>query len=367
MAGSKDAPGQLRLSWCADDGDDLRKLTVAMQRSHEDKERPSKPDTLKTQRKVFKTLKALGVDTITKLIAEDTDRRFVEFLSTTRQADSTRDLHRRTLHSIIRFAHKYVGSLDTPKLPKLIKPGGRRWREQHPPTSRYRPPSPSDRSALLDHLKDQEGTLSGLRLYALTMIEAETEISLASALRLTPKDVDLAFRHRIRYFPRDGRRPRFAPTSHRLETVLCQWLEHCGASWLFPAHSKTNRWSQWSARQSLQAACRASGIEAITFEQLRRYPATSDSSIDFDKTVSLLESANHRRPATLVQFMRNRDSAPFEDVMDQVYGGQREDVTIRVLVNRTNNALSGLGSPLRFETQDRSVLPIRIGLATLRP
>jgi hypothetical protein len=54
--------------------------------------------------------------------------------------------------------------------------------------------------------------------------------------------------------------------------------------------------------------------------------------------------------------MKGRTSASFEEVMEGVCGGEREESSIRALVNRTNTALHDLEPRLSFTTPDCRVL-----------
>src|SRR5262249_26380884 len=127
------------------------------------------------------------------------------------------------------------------------------------------------------HLQDGDDTWTGLRIHAMVMVEEETEIPLASALRLATGDVDLTFHHRIRYFPRRSNRERYAPTSPRLERVMLPWLNHCGPDYVFPNHARTGPWDEVSARRELKARCVAAGVtRPVTFEQLQLCPGCPD-------------------------------------------------------------------------------------------
>jgi integrase len=271
MPATRDAPGQLLLTCYPKGGDELHKLFAAY-----DRERGGKPNTRKTRRQVISILETIGVHTIDDLGSEDNYRRFVEYIDSRKWKETTRYTLRITLHSAIRFAYK-KGDLQTlPKLPKLRNPGNRRGSEELSPTKHHRPPAQADRSRLKDYLEARADTLNGLELQALVMTVSETEIRLVDALRLKRSDIDLIWLNRIRYFPWGSRRPRYAPISPRLKTVLYTWLKYrypdaeCDSDLVFPDPSNSGPWSEFSARRSLRAACRAASSGPITFDQLRR-------------------------------------------------------------------------------------------------
>jgi hypothetical protein len=80
------------------------------------------------------------------------------------------------------------------------------------------------------------------------------------------------------------------------------------------------------------------------------------SAIDFEGLAETLLRKKHILASKLVKFMKDRTVATFQDVMDNVYGGERDASTVRTLINRANNALYGLESRLRFSTQDCQVI-----------
>ena len=75
------------------------------------------------------------------------------------------------------------------------------------------------------------------------------------------------------------------------------------------------------------------------------------SGIDFESLAEILLRCGDRLPSQLVRFMKDRTVATFQDVMHNVYGGDRAEGTVRTLINRTNNALNELKSRLRFSTK----------------
>jgi len=80
------------------------------------------------------------------------------------------------------------------------------------------------------------------------------------------------------------------------------------------------------------------------------------TGIDFDALAETLLRNGQALPSELVKFMKDRTIATFQDVMDQVHGGERNEGTVRTLCNRTNNALHGLESRLRFSTKNCQVI-----------
>jgi hypothetical protein len=139
---------------------------------------------------------------------------------------------------------------------------------------------------------------------------------------------------------------------------------------LFPNRNRLAPWDEVSARRDLKSRSLAAGVE-ITFEQLQQcrdrprddqalsaavLPAQGGSDIDYEGIAETLLRQGQRLSWRLVLFMRDRTAASFEDVEDRVFGGEREDSSIRSLVNRTNNALYGLEPRLSFTAPDRRVL-----------
>jgi integrase len=377
---------QLALTCCRDGDDELAALQAAMEQRH--RQRGSNPDTIKHLRQAFAAAREIGIRTRADLEDGAVDRRFAEGIGSLTRADgrprwtdATQDLLRRHFRASIRHAAEQGRLRPPPDLERLASPGGRKWREAHPPTARTRRPSPARVRCLEDHVEQNDETWSGLRIYALVMLQEETGMLLASALRLTPQHVDRAFYRRIRYSPRRGRE-RYAPVSVRLERVLRRWLDHCGPYYLFPNQTRWAPWDEVSARRALGAQCLAAGLEPITFEQLQLCCARHDpedagagapagvdeqagesgpgsgagSDIDFDGLAEALLRQGHRLASRLVRLMKDRMAASFEDVMDKVSEGRRAESSIRAMVNRTNNALFDLEPRLSFTTPDRQVL-----------
>jgi hypothetical protein len=79
-------------------------------------------------------------------------------------------------------------------------------------------------------------------------------------------------------------------------------------------------------------------------------------SIDFDSLAEKLLLQNQGQPSKLVKFMKDKSTATFDEVLKQVFGGQRKDSTIRSLVTRTNNLLHELERRLSFRTKDSHVI-----------
>lgn len=387
MSRITDGPGQLRLSIGTDPAAEFADFVAAILNHH--LKRGSTGKTLQDVRKAFRILESLDVRTIEGLSDPDLVPRFLEAMARRKWAESTRDKFQRHLHSIIRDAVE-LGFLDAqPPLPSLHKPGGRRWREHHPDLERSPLPPRDDIRRLEYFLEARANRWSGFRLFVLFMIEIETGIPLAAALRLTPDDIDLALEHAIRYRPRRGRMSR-APMSPRLETILSYWLRYCGPRWVLPARSRIVPWSEAAVNAELEATCRAIRIPQMTCQQLRWFhdehgpggtnpwsePGSGHLSPQGDERATLarpdaadpkpginygalseaLLRGGFERPSQLVKFMEHRTIATFQDVMDEVCGGERADPSIRALVNRTNNALRSLRSPLRFTTRDGQVI-----------
>jgi hypothetical protein len=85
--------------------------------------------------------------------------------------------------------------------------------------------------------------------------------------------------------------------------------------------------------------------------------ATADqNAIDFDALTESLLRKNHVHASKLVRLMRDRATAPFQDVADQVHGREVSDEAVRSMVNRVNNKLHDLESRLRFRTKDSHVI-----------
>ena len=63
------------------------------------------------------------------------------------------------------------------------------------------------------------------------------------------------------------------------------------------------------------------------------------------------------RLAPLIRFMKLRNKATFQELIDDAYGGQElAEPTIRSYVSQANNYLLGINSKLSFETISRQVI-----------
>lgn len=78
--------------------------------------------------------------------------------------------------------------------------------------------------------------------------------------------------------------------------------------------------------------------------------------LDFEDLAESLLRRSKRLSYQLVRMMANRTTATFQEVMEEVYSGDREEATVRTLVNRTNNELARLKSRLHFSTKDARVI-----------
>jgi hypothetical protein len=98
-------------------------------------------------------------------------------------------------------------------------------------------------------------------------------------------------------------------------------------------------------------------VDPRTIFAIPRHPTPpgDPNTIDFDALSKALGDTRQRLPSKLVTFMKDRESANFQDVMDEVHGGDRTEEAIRTLVTRTNNLLHDLKSRLRFSTRDSKV------------
>jgi hypothetical protein len=74
-------------------------------------------------------------------------------------------------------------------------------------------------------------------------------------------------------------------------------------------------------------------------------PILTDALID-----SLRRERKHN-PAALVEYMRGRETAPFDDIKDQVHGSKVEDGAVRKLVSETNKLMIEKGSKIHFCTR----------------
>jgi hypothetical protein len=84
--------------------------------------------------------------------------------------------------------------------------------------------------------------------------------------------------------------------------------------------------------------------------------ATAKADIDFDALFEALLRANKHTSAKLVLFMKHRTIATFQEVMDQAFGKELEESTLRSYANRATNDLRGLESRLWFETKEAQVI-----------
>jgi hypothetical protein len=140
--------------------------------------------TLKTQRQVLAILESLGVRTCSDLADDSLERRFLACIAERGLAYSTRDTLRGHLHSIVRGAHKRGLLPCQPTFAGRIKPGGRKWRLEHPPSSRTLPPDPDVVRRVLDYFAGRRHTWRGFRSYAFFETIARTRLSLRSAVQL---------------------------------------------------------------------------------------------------------------------------------------------------------------------------------------
>jgi hypothetical protein len=83
---------------------------------------------------------------------------------------------------------------------------------------------------------------------------------------------------------------------------------------------------------------------------------SEDNPIDYESLATALLRDRQNLPSKLVDFMKDKERAEFQDIMDGVHGGERKDGTVRTLVKRTNTLLIGLKSRLRFITEGGCVV-----------
>lgn len=93
-------------------------------------------------------------------------------------------------------------------------------------------------------------------------------------------------------------------------------------------------------------------------EGRRRESGPGRPAIDYVALSDELLQGRQGNSAKLIDFMRDKKRATFLDVMEAVQGRECADSTIRALVNRTNNRLAELGSPLRFITEEANVVKL---------
>ena len=124
--------------------------------------------------------------------------------------------------------------------------------------------------------------------------------------------------------------------------------------------SRLNReWNDTSTNQMAGSAspAQSAAIQTHTAGTLAENSRTGvGPPIDFDALAESLLRKRYALPSLLVRFMKDRSTATFQDVIDSVHGGNREDGSIRTLVNRTNNLLSEQKSLLRFSTRACQVI-----------
>jgi hypothetical protein len=118
------------------------------------------------------------------------------------------------------------------------------------------------------------------------------------------------------------------------------------------------------ARRNQQHDKHAEQSDPVTLDKAAAQPSREDQQtpprpnpdIDFNAVAEALLRLNQRISSKLVAFMKDRSTATFQEVMDQVHGGERSGEAIRSLVNRTNNLLHDQESRLTFSTKDSQVI-----------
>ena len=252
--------------------DELHELAAKMMRYH--RERGSRWDTIRATQRVFRILDALGVHTLAELADATLDSRFIAWTASKKTwADTTREMLRGHLHALVRRAHQWGLLPCEPTLPRRVKPGGRQWREEHPPSTRTLSPSPDVVRRVLDYLDDRKDTWTGFRSYAYLATIAKTRLPLRRAISmrrdnillseddpLAKGDVDLWPTPVFRFQPRNGKERRL-PIPADLVTVLDEWItKNCSQWWVFPGLKKDGPWclrsphSETPARRSGQPA-----------------------------------------------------------------------------------------------------------------
>jgi hypothetical protein len=83
----------------------------------------------------------------------------------------------------------------------------------------------------------------------------------------------------------------------------------------------------------------------------------ADPGIDFDALYEWL-AMKERQPrlAILVRFMKDRETATFQDIIDGAYFGERKESTIRSYASLTTKYLGGIKSKLWFSTTQAHVV-----------
>src|SRR5262249_2249059 len=85
-------------------------------------------------------------------------------------------------------------------------------------------------------------------------------------------------------------------------------------------------------------------------------PIDPKDDIDFDALFEILLMAGKRNTAKLVRFMKDRSIASFQDVMDEAFGKELAEATLRSYANRATEDLRELESRLWFETSEGHVI-----------
>ncbi len=80
------------------------------------------------------------------------------------------------------------------------------------------------------------------------------------------------------------------------------------------------------------------------------------NGIDYDALADSLLRSKHALASKLVKFMKDRSTATFQEVIDEVHGGERTSEATRSLINRTNNHLHELNSRLSFSTKAEHII-----------
>ena len=187
----REAPGQLRMAFVAKERDELHELAAKMMRYH--RERGSRWDTIRATQRVFRILDALGVHTLAELADATLDSRFIAWTASKKTwADTTREMLRGHLHALVRRAHQWGLLPCEPTLPRRVKPGGRQWRKEHPPSTRTLSPSPDVVRRVLDYLDDRKDTWTGFRSYAYLATIAKTRLPLRRAISMRRDNILLS-------------------------------------------------------------------------------------------------------------------------------------------------------------------------------
>lgn len=391
----RDAPGQLRMGYDAKELDELHELEAAVKRYHREK---GSTEALKTVGQVFRILKSLGVRTYAELADETMVRRFIECTVGKKYADSTRDMLQGHLYSIIRLARDWRLLPCEPTLPRRVKPGGRQWRLEHPPSTRTRSPSPDAVLRVLDYFHARSNKWTPWRSYAFLATIAKTRLPILRALRVRKDDVDLDRfpTPMIRFRPRGGKE-RYEPIPADLVRILEKWIpENRSDQWVFPGPTKDAPWRLRSSHTAtpasvLKAACRALGIEPpLTLQQMHgslvspRFEAISTTPpLDNTPPASAHQELDQAVPtdrldeiayadkllergfplfAAFVRHFHGRTSTTWQNILEAVCPGEERDwATVRTWANRVNNALREIDPecPLRFHTRERSYLVVK--------